>query len=37
LRTLGLLSMVTLLTGFVSDMVVTPVLMRVGFNWPRKA
>jgi uncharacterized protein len=36
LRTLGLLSMVTLLTGFVSDMVVTPVLMRVGFNWPKR-
>ncbi len=36
LRTLGLLSMVTLLTGFVSDMVVTPVLMRIGFNWERR-
>lgn len=33
LRALGLLSMVTLLVGFFADMIVTAVLMRVGFNW----
>jgi len=33
LRALGLLSMVTLTIGFISDMVVTAVLLRVGFDW----
>ena len=33
LRALGLLSMVTLLVGFFADMIVTAVLMRLGFNW----
>ena len=35
LQALGLLSMVTLLSGFVSDMVVTTLIMRVGFGWKR--
>jgi hypothetical protein len=30
---LGLLSMVTLTIGFFSDMTVTAVLLRVGFDW----
>ena len=33
LRALGLLSMVTLTIGFFSDMIVTAVLLRVGFDW----
>lgn len=33
LRALGLLSMVTLLVGFFADMIVTAVLMRLGFDW----
>ncbi len=33
LRALGLLSMVTLSVGFFSDMIVTAVLLRVGFDW----
>jgi predicted RND superfamily exporter protein len=33
LRALGLLSMVTLTVGFFSDMIVTAVLLRVGFDW----
>jgi predicted RND superfamily exporter protein len=33
LRALGLLSMVTLTIGFFSDMIVTSVLLRVGFDW----
>jgi hypothetical protein len=33
LRALGLLSMVTLIIGFFSDMIVTAVLLRVGFDW----
>jgi uncharacterized protein len=33
LQALGLLSMVTLMTGFVSDSIVTPTLMRSMFDW----
>lgn len=34
-RALGLLSMVTLVGGFLSDMLVTTILMRVAFDWKR--
>ena len=34
LRALGLLTLVTLATGFFSDMIVTAVLLRLGFAWP---
>ena len=37
LQALGLLTMVTLIVGFFSDMVVTAVLLRVGFDWPASA
>jgi predicted RND superfamily exporter protein len=33
LQAMGLLSMVTLMTGFFSDMIVTTVIMRVAFGW----
>lgn len=33
LRALGLLTMVTLGTGFFADMIVTAVLLRLGFDW----
>jgi uncharacterized protein len=33
LRALGLLLIVTLLIGFVADMIITPILIRVSFNW----
>jgi hypothetical protein len=33
LQALGLLSMVTLIVGFFSDMIVTAALLRVGFDW----
>lgn len=33
LRALGLLTVVTLTVGFCSDMVVTAVLLRIGFDW----
>ncbi|HET9957404.1 MAG TPA: MMPL family transporter [Polyangiaceae bacterium] len=33
LQALGLLSMVTLVIGFFADMIVTPVLLRAGFDW----
>jgi predicted RND superfamily exporter protein len=35
LRVLGLLTMVTLLTGFVSDMIFTPALVRAGLDWKK--
>jgi hypothetical protein len=35
LQALGLLSMVTLMTGFVSDATVTSTLMRSTFDWRR--
>jgi predicted RND superfamily exporter protein len=35
LQALGVLSMVTLMTGFVSDMVITPVMMRLFYGWKR--
>jgi predicted RND superfamily exporter protein len=35
LQALGLLSMVTLIVGFFSDMIVTAALLRVGFDWRR--
>jgi len=37
LRALGLLTVVTLSVGFVSDMVVTAVLLRLGFDWRRSS
>jgi uncharacterized protein len=36
LRALGLLSMVTLTIGFFSDMTVTAVLLRIGFDWTKR-
>jgi uncharacterized protein len=35
-QALGFLSMVTLLTGFVSDMTLTPMLLKLYFPWPRR-
>jgi predicted exporter len=35
LQALGILSMVTLMTAFVADMVITPVMMRLFFDWKR--
>lgn len=37
LRMLGLLSTVTLMAGFVGDMVVTPALLRLAFDWKKAA
>jgi predicted RND superfamily exporter protein len=33
LRALGLLSVITLCVGFLSDMTITPVLLRAGYDW----
>ena len=35
LRMLGLLTVITLLTGFVSDLIFTPALVRLGFDWKK--
>jgi uncharacterized protein len=35
LQILGLLTVLTLLIGFVADMVVTPALIRLGFDWKK--
>lgn len=37
LQMLGLLSTITLMSGFFADMIVTPALMRFGFDWGRAA
>jgi predicted RND superfamily exporter protein len=35
LRTFGVLSVTVLMTGFFCDLIVTPVLMRVFYDWPK--
>lgn len=35
LRVLGVLTLITLLAGFVSDMIFTPALIRVGLDWKK--
>jgi len=37
LRMLGLLSTLTLLLGFFADLIVTPTLLRLGFDWKKAA